>query len=477
MRDHVWIMQRNHGKGELAMYSCGRSALALAAAFFVCAVLVRCSSDTTAPVESRTNTGVSPDARRTKANQYSRHVSAVIITPANATIPVGDTLRFSAAFTTAGGGTITGPTGRWASSDPAMARVDRSGLVTAVATGPVSITATAEGVTGTAHVMVVSLDDDFAMNCDPSIIRLERSSAGTLACTVRALSAFNGPVVLDASHLPAGVTIAPFDTKSVPLSGGQTATVFLHAEIGPTIATGEYRVHINGTGGGITRTAVVPLAVSAAGAQVHMIYLLPSDVAYDPLVALGMDRAIRHLQTWYQEQLSNGRTFAIHDPVITVLHSTHPASYFATSSFSRAAADVFEATGSFFNDSTAIWDIYLPVVTDGQGGTSSVALLGENDVLGISGEDTQGFTIARWIGGLGHEMGHAFGLAHPPACDAGQMIPDCSSIMFLGYLDYPDTFLSEADKTQLDAGPFVTSSVAVTSMQFDADKLTPAPQP
>jgi hypothetical protein len=49
--------------------------------------------------------------------------------------------------------------------------------------------------------------------------------------------------------------------------------------------------------------------------------------------------------------------------------------------------------------------------------------------------------------------------------------------MFLGYLDYPDTFLSEADKTQLDAGPFVTSSVAVTSMQFDADKLTPAPQP
>jgi hypothetical protein len=199
-----------------------------------------------------------------------------------------------------------------------------------------------------------------------------------------------------------------------------------------------------------------------------MVYLLPSDVAYDPRVALGMDRAIRHLQIWYQNQLADGRTFSINFPAITVLHSSHPASYFATSSWTRATDEVFAALGGRFYDQSAVWNIYLPVVTDGQGGSASVALLGENDVLGISGEDTGGFTIARWVGGLGHEMGHAFGLPHPPGCEEGVVSEDCSSLMYLGYLDYPETFLTAAEKEQLNASPFYATDVAGTPRLFDA---------
>ncbi|MGH7623987.1 MAG: Ig-like domain-containing protein [Gemmatimonadaceae bacterium] len=456
----------------------GRTALAAALVITVWFALFGCSGDATAPGHpDGSAAGAATDVKPPDSNVHSRHVSAVSITPASASIPVGDTLRLLATLTNSTGDTIIKQHIKWTSSDSAVARVDRSGLVSGVAVGSVIITAAREGTAATAALSVVSRRSAFALTCDPSTIRLEQRSVGTLSCRVKASSGFSGSIVLSASHLPTGSTIAPFSNSSVSLASGDSTIVFLDAEVGATTAIGQYAVAITATGGGISTTVTATLDVAGSGPRVHMIYLLPSDVAYDPLVALGMDHAIRHLQIWYQRQMANGKTFAIDDPVVTVLQSTHPASYFATSSFSRAPAEVFAATGGHFNDSTAVWDIYLPVVTDGQGGTQGVALLGDNDVLGISGEDTGGYTIARWVGGLGHETGHAFGLPHPPGCDAGEALPDCSSLMYLGYLTYPDTFLPEADKTQLNAGPFFRTSVAVTSVLFEAAQLQPSPQP
>ena len=60
-----------------------------------------------------------------------------------------------------------------------------------------------------------------------------------------------------------------------------------------------------------------------------------------------------------------------------------------------------------------------------------------------------------WIGGLAHELGHAFGLPHPPGCDEGWNGCDADALMWAGYAyDYPDTYLTEADKLTLLGSPF-----------------------
>ena len=127
----------------------------------------------------------------------------------------------------------------------------------------------------------------------------------------------------------------------------------------------------------------------------------------------------------------------------------------------------FDATGGGFDDPDAVWVYYIdadPACGQGVGATNGVALLPANDLRGLVGKpnvppcigsppDTEG--VCRWIGGLGHELGHAFGLPHPPGCDQG----DCSaedyySLMFAGYADYPDTYFLDEDKEQLEGSPF-----------------------
>jgi hypothetical protein len=60
----------------------------------------------------------------------------------------------------------------------------------------------------------------------------------------------------------------------------------------------------------------------------------------------------------------------------------------------------------------------------------------------------------RWVGGLGHELGHAFFLPHPPGCDDG--LPECdeTALLWVGYATYPDAHLTKADIATLTTSPF-----------------------
>ena len=82
-------------------------------------------------------------------------VSSVAVTPATATVQVGQTVQLTATAKDASGNVLPGRTVTWASSNTAVATVSGSGLVTGVAAGgPVTITATSEGQSGTAAVTV-----------------------------------------------------------------------------------------------------------------------------------------------------------------------------------------------------------------------------------------------------------------------------------------------------------------------------------
>ena len=81
-------------------------------------------------------------------------VAAVHVVPGTANIGAGLAGQLSAVTLSAGGDTLTGRPITWATSDPGVATVSPTGLVTGVASGPVTISATAEGITGNAAITI-----------------------------------------------------------------------------------------------------------------------------------------------------------------------------------------------------------------------------------------------------------------------------------------------------------------------------------
>lgn len=214
--------------------------------------------------------------------------------------------------------------------------------------------------------------------------------------------------------------------------------------------------------------------------ELRMVYLIPSDRVYHDEYASAIEEAIRQLDAWYQNQMGDTKTFELHKPVVEVIPTSHPSSWYSTNQagadptlwfWYNALADGFAALSGGFNDPNNRWVFYIdadPACGQLTGGTSGVALLPANDLRGLTGQtnipvcagdkvDTAG--LCRWVGGLGHELGHAFGLPHPPLCPGG---PDTGALMCLGYIIYPNSSLLAADKVTLEASPFFLPSHSPT---------------
>jgi uncharacterized protein YjdB len=85
-------------------------------------------------------------------------VATVTVSPSSGGAGVGQVMQLAAILKDAGGSTLSGRVVTWTSSAPSLISVSGSGLVTAIAAGVATITATSEGKSGTATVTgVVSL--------------------------------------------------------------------------------------------------------------------------------------------------------------------------------------------------------------------------------------------------------------------------------------------------------------------------------
>lgn len=96
-------------------------------------------------------------------------VTAVEVTPGTATlVSFEQTTQLTASAKDAAGSVISGKAFTWSSSDENIATVSSTGLVTAVANGSATITATADGVNGTATVEVDQTAAQLAIQTEPS---------------------------------------------------------------------------------------------------------------------------------------------------------------------------------------------------------------------------------------------------------------------------------------------------------------------
>lgn len=84
-------------------------------------------------------------------------VAHVVVAPALDTIIAGQSAQLAAAITSATDQPLTGRPVAWESSDPAVATVNATGLVQGLKGGKVTVSATSEGVTGSAEITVIGV--------------------------------------------------------------------------------------------------------------------------------------------------------------------------------------------------------------------------------------------------------------------------------------------------------------------------------
>ena len=173
-----------------------------------------------------TSEGHSATARITVA---AIPVASVRIVPDSATVSVRQTAQLSARVSDSTGALLVGRPLTWASDAPSVATVDGNGVVTAVATGQARVTATSEGKSGTAVVIVTPIPvASIAVTPDSGAL----AQGDTLLLTARLLDAggnvLAGRVVSWISGAP---SIATVDARGVVTAiGPGTALIIASSE-------------------------------------------------------------------------------------------------------------------------------------------------------------------------------------------------------------------------------------------------------
>lgn len=190
-----------------------------------------------------------------------------------------------------------------------------------------------------------------------------------------------------------------------------------------------------------------------------VVYLItPRDNQYNPNYYDALKNATTNLQTWYKTQMGNNKTFVLNPLILDTLRGLHDSVWYNSNNGSISGTDprfygyfntlyeMQQLLGNSFNTSDYTYVVYV-AAPGGGAGTTGFCAMGDQDLKGLLGQNPDNLDPDRWIGGDGHEMGHAFGLPHPD-----NQNPE--ALMWTGYTIYPNCILQQTDKDILNASPF-----------------------
>src|SRR5438876_131762 len=186
-------------------------------------------------------------------------VASVVVLPAAASAPVGGTVQFVAVPLDSTGTALGGRIIVWASSNPAVANVNTSGVATAAATGSTTIAATSEGHSGTATLTVTAVPVPVAsVTVSPASASVPIGQAVQLTATPKDASGnpLTGRTVTWASSNTSVGTVNASGLVTGVVAGSTTITATSEGQSGTSVVT-------------VTLVPVASVTVSPAPASVQ----------------------------------------------------------------------------------------------------------------------------------------------------------------------------------------------------------------
>jgi hypothetical protein len=202
-------------------------------------------------------------------------VATVDVAPPSAIVAVGGTVQLSAALKDAGGEPLFGRTVTWTTGASAIADVSSSGLVTGKgAGGPITITATSEGVQGTASVTVTATAEPVAtVEVTPGSVNLVVGGTVQLTATPKDAAGLplNGRTITWGTNASGVATVS--GSGLVTAMGAGPATITATSEV--KSGTASVTVTTGGTSASVGQwSAVLPAPI----VQVHQHLLVDGRV-------------------------------------------------------------------------------------------------------------------------------------------------------------------------------------------------------
>jgi uncharacterized delta-60 repeat protein len=205
-------------------------------------------------------------------------VASVAIAPVSVTLTVGGTQQLTAKAEDASGNVVSGGSMTWQSTDATVATVSPTGLVSALAGGSAGITASVDGVAGTAAVSVTA--------GAPNPLQLAMFAAIVAEATIPAGASVTipAPTMTDSAGTPAVNCTPAIGTGTLPI--GTTVVTCAATDAAGNRASGASTVTVVDTTAP-TLTMFAPITVVAtgpSGAVVTVPAPMSSDVASTPIV-------------------------------------------------------------------------------------------------------------------------------------------------------------------------------------------------
>ena len=168
-------------------------------------------------------------------------VGSVSVAVAATTLQVGATLTASAEVKSTTGATLAGRTVSWSSSNAAFASVTDGGVITGIAPGSVSITATSEGRTGTVNLTVIPAPvNTVSLSLAAPLVFVGRTTQASVVLRDERNAVLTGRTVTYASSSPAVATV---DATGL-VTGVASGTTVISATAEGKSATAEVRVTV-----------------------------------------------------------------------------------------------------------------------------------------------------------------------------------------------------------------------------------------
>ena len=167
-------------------------------------------------------------------------VATVVISPSSASLVVGQALALEAQPRSASGQPLTGRALSWSTSAPQVATVSAAGVVFALSPGTTTITASSEGRSGTAQV-VVAAPTVQRVEVTPAAATIEAGGSFTLTATVYDT---RGNVIASApvNWTTSDSRIATVDGEG-RVRGHRAGNVTITASVGSVAGTSRIRVN------------------------------------------------------------------------------------------------------------------------------------------------------------------------------------------------------------------------------------------